>query len=88
MDRQQPLVRHQISPETPVSQPHILEPWRPALLITTGIHLTVLAAVLAWRLVQTVQTHSDGPTLNRALAGTGMLQLVFCVLLSVGILIS
>jgi 1,4-dihydroxy-2-naphthoate octaprenyltransferase len=30
----------------------------------------------------------DGPTLNAALAQTGMLQLLFCVLLSVGILAS
>ena len=29
----------------------------------------------------TVRTHTDGPTLNEALAGTGMLQLAFCVLL-------
>ena len=34
------------------------------------------------------RTHTDGPTLNEALAGTGMLQLVFCVLLSAGILLS
>jgi 1,4-dihydroxy-2-naphthoate octaprenyltransferase len=32
--------------------------------------------------------HVDGPTLNAALAQTGMLQLLFCVLLSVGILAS
>jgi 1,4-dihydroxy-2-naphthoate polyprenyltransferase len=49
--------------------------------------LAALAAPLAWQLIGTVQSHSDGPTLNRALAGTGMLQLVFCVLLSAGILL-
>jgi 1,4-dihydroxy-2-naphthoate octaprenyltransferase len=38
--------------------------------------------------VRTVRTHTDGPTLNQALAGTGMLQLVFCLLLSAGILLS
>ena len=59
-----------------------------AFAIGPFVFLAALAAPLAWRLMQTVQRHSDGPTLNRALAGTGMLQLVFCVLLSVGILLS
>jgi 1,4-dihydroxy-2-naphthoate polyprenyltransferase len=39
-------------------------------------------------LVRLVRTHTDGPTLNRALARTGMLQLGFCVLLSIGLLLS
>ena len=34
------------------------------------------------------RAHVDGPTLNAALARTGMLQLAFCVLLSAGILAS
>jgi 1,4-dihydroxy-2-naphthoate octaprenyltransferase len=38
--------------------------------------------------VRTVRTRSDGPALNAALGGTGMLQLVFCLLLSFGILAS
>ena len=59
-----------------------------AIAIGPLVLLAVLAAPLASRLIQTVQRHSDGPTLNRALAGTGMLQLVFCVLLSAGILLS
>ncbi|MCW3014793.1 MAG: 1,4-dihydroxy-2-naphthoateoctaprenyltransferase [Solirubrobacterales bacterium] len=50
--------------------------------------LCLLAVPLAVKLVQTVRTHTDGPTLNGALAGTGQLQLIFCVLLSVGILLS
>jgi 1,4-dihydroxy-2-naphthoate octaprenyltransferase len=50
--------------------------------------LCLLAIPLAAKLVQTVRTHTDGPTLNEALAGTGRLQLVFCVLLSIGILLS
>jgi 1,4-dihydroxy-2-naphthoate octaprenyltransferase len=33
-----------------------------------------------------VRTRSDGPALNGALAGTGALQLVFCLLYSAGIL--
>ena len=35
-----------------------------------------------------VRTRTDGPALNGALAGTGQLQLAFCVLLSAGILLS
>jgi 1,4-dihydroxy-2-naphthoate polyprenyltransferase len=56
-----------------------LSPW---------VLLPVLSAPIAVRLARTVRTHADGPTLNQALAGTGMLQLVFCLLLSVGILLS
>ena len=59
-----------------------------AFAIGPFVLIAVIAAPLAWRLVETVRTHSDGPTLNRALGGTGMLQLVFCVLLSAGILLS
>ncbi len=50
--------------------------------------LCLLAIPLGVKLVQTVRTHTDGPTLNGALGGTGQLQLVFCVLLSAGILLS
>ena len=39
-------------------------------------------------LVRVVRRHADGPTLNMALARTGMLQLAFCVLLSAGVLLS
>ena len=52
------------------------------------VALCWLAAPLAASLVRTVVTHTDGPTLNGALARSGMLQLVFCVLLSAGILLS
>jgi 1,4-dihydroxy-2-naphthoate octaprenyltransferase len=44
------------------------------------------AAPLAARLVGVVRTRTDGPALNGALAGTGALQLVFCLLYSGGIL--
>jgi 1,4-dihydroxy-2-naphthoate octaprenyltransferase len=47
-----------------------------------------LTLPLAVRLARTVRTHADGPTLNEALAQTGMLQLAFCVLLSAGVLAS
>ncbi len=59
-----------------------------ALLWSLAVIAPWLVLPLAARLVRTVREHTDGPTLNRALAGTGMLQLVFCVLLSVGILLS
>jgi 1,4-dihydroxy-2-naphthoate octaprenyltransferase len=44
------------------------------------------AAPLALRLLRVVRTRSDGPALNGALAGTGALQLVFCLLFAGGIL--
>ena len=50
--------------------------------------LSWLAAPLAVPVVRTVRTRTDGPSLNGALAGTGRLQLAFCVLLSAGLLLS
>ena len=50
--------------------------------------LSWLAAPLAVPLVRVVRTRTDGPSLNVALAGTGRLQLAFCVLLSAGLLAS
>jgi len=47
-----------------------------------------LAAPLAVPLVKLVRTQTDGPSLNAALAKTGALQLVFCLLLSAAILAS
>ena len=56
--------------------------------LSAWVLLPVVTLPLAARLARTVRAHTDGPTLNAALAQTGMLQLVFCVLLSVGILAS
>jgi 1,4-dihydroxy-2-naphthoate octaprenyltransferase len=50
--------------------------------------LPLVALPLALPVVRTVRTRTDGPSLNGALAGTGMLQLVFCTLLAAGILAS
>ena len=50
--------------------------------------LPIAAVPLAVPVARTVRTRTDGPSLNRALTGTGMLQLVFCSLLSTGILAS
>ena len=62
--------------------PWLLGPLSPWLL------LAWVTLPLAAKLVRTVRTHTDGPTLNEALAQTGMLQLAFCLLLSAGILAS
>jgi 1,4-dihydroxy-2-naphthoate octaprenyltransferase len=47
-----------------------------------------LTVPLAARVIGVIRTHTDGPTLNAALARTGMLQLAFCTLLSAGLLLS
>jgi 1,4-dihydroxy-2-naphthoate octaprenyltransferase len=59
-----------------------------AFPLSAWVLLPVVTLPLAARLARTVRAHVDGPTLNAALAQTGMLQLGFCVLLSVGILAS
>jgi 1,4-dihydroxy-2-naphthoate octaprenyltransferase len=56
------------------TRPWVLLPW--------------LTLPLAARLVRVIRNRSDGPSLNQALAQTGMLQLSFCVLLSAGLLLS
>jgi 1,4-dihydroxy-2-naphthoate polyprenyltransferase len=50
--------------------------------------LSWIALPLAVPVVRVVRTRTDGPSLNAALAGTGRLQLAFCVLLSAGLLAS
>jgi 1,4-dihydroxy-2-naphthoate octaprenyltransferase len=59
-----------------------------AFALSAWVLLPVLTLPLAARHARTVRAHVDGPTLNAALARAGMLQLAFCVLLSVGILAS
>ena len=56
--------------------------------LTAWVAVCWLATPLAASLVRTVFTRTDGPSLNGALARSGMLQLVFCVLLSAGLLLS
>ena len=56
--------------------------------LSAWLALTWLTAPLAVRLQRTVRTHADGPTLNEALAGTGQLEFLFCVLLALGLLLS
>ncbi len=55
-------------------RPWVLLPW--------------LTLPLAAPLTRIVRNRSDGPSLNQALAQTGMLQLAFCMLLSAGLLLS
>lgn len=56
--------------------------------LSAWLALPWLTAPLALRLERTVRTHTDGPTLNTALAGTGQLEFLFCVLLAGGLLLS
>jgi 1,4-dihydroxy-2-naphthoate octaprenyltransferase len=55
-------------------KPWVLLPW--------------LTLPLAAQIVREVRNRTDGPSLNQALAQTGMLQLAFCTLLSAGLLLS
>jgi 1,4-dihydroxy-2-naphthoate octaprenyltransferase len=62
-------------------------PWVAGSL-SAWLLLPLVLLPVAVALVRLVRTHADGPTLNLALARTGMLQLAFCVLLSAGLLLS
>jgi 1,4-dihydroxy-2-naphthoate octaprenyltransferase len=55
---------------------------------TAWVLLPWLTLPLAAAAVRIVRTRTDGPSLNGALARSGMLQLAFCVLLSAGLLLS
>jgi 1,4-dihydroxy-2-naphthoate octaprenyltransferase len=56
--------------------------------LSAWVLLPLLSLPLAAPVVRTVRNHVDGPSLNAALAQTGRLELVFCVLLSAGLLLS
>jgi 1,4-dihydroxy-2-naphthoate octaprenyltransferase len=56
--------------------------------LSAWLLLPLVALPLAVPVVRTVRNRADGPSLNGALARTGLLQLVFCALLSAGILAS
>ncbi|HXD64461.1 MAG TPA: 1,4-dihydroxy-2-naphthoate polyprenyltransferase [Solirubrobacteraceae bacterium] len=55
---------------------------------TAWVLLPWLTLPLAAAAVRIVRSRTDGPSLNGALARSGMLQLAFCVLLSAGLLLS
>ncbi|MCX6390435.1 MAG: 1,4-dihydroxy-2-naphthoate polyprenyltransferase [Actinomycetes bacterium] len=63
-----------------------LVPWLSGAL-GPAVLLSWLAVPLAIGPIKTVVNRTDGPSLNECLAATGRLQLIFCALLSVGILI-
>jgi 1,4-dihydroxy-2-naphthoate octaprenyltransferase len=56
--------------------------------LSAWLLLPLIAVPLAAPVVRVVRTRTDGPSLNGALGRTGLLQLVFCALLSAGILAS
>jgi 1,4-dihydroxy-2-naphthoate octaprenyltransferase len=56
--------------------------------LSAWLLLPWLTLPLAAAIVRTVRNHTDGPSLNEALARTGMLQLAFCMLLAAGLLLS
>jgi 1,4-dihydroxy-2-naphthoate octaprenyltransferase len=56
--------------------------------LTPWLLLPWLALPIAAPIVRIVRNRVDGPSLNGALARTGMLQLAFCILLSAGLLLS
>jgi 1,4-dihydroxy-2-naphthoate polyprenyltransferase len=56
--------------------------------MTAWLLLPWAVAPLAARVIAIVRAHTDGPALNGALAMTGVLQLVFCLLFATGILAS
>ena len=62
-------------------------PWVAGAL-SAWLLLPLVLVPAAVTLVRLVRRHADGPTLNRALARTGLLQLGFCVLLSAGLQLS
>ena len=70
-----------------IAYPIALIPWIAGPL-TAWLLLPFLSLPVAVSLIRLVRTHTDGPSLNRALARTGRLQLIFCVLLSAGLLLS
>ncbi|HZO35298.1 MAG TPA: 1,4-dihydroxy-2-naphthoate polyprenyltransferase [Solirubrobacteraceae bacterium] len=59
-----------------------------ALGLTAWTLLPLLTLPLALRLIATVRGHTDGPTLNEALAASGRLELAFALTLAAGILLS
>ena len=59
-----------------------------ALAYSPWVLLALALVPAAAPVVRTVRTHADGPSLNDALARTGLVQLAFCVVLSVAILLA
>jgi 1,4-dihydroxy-2-naphthoate octaprenyltransferase len=56
--------------------------------MTAWLLLRLGALLLVPGVLRAVRSKTDGPSLNRALARTGALQLLFCLLYAAGILAS
>ena len=56
--------------------------------ISPLVLLALLSLPLAVRLIRVVRERTDGPSLNQALAQTGMLLALFSLLLSIGLVAS
>ncbi len=70
-----------------LAYPTALVPWLEGSF-NAWLALVLLTTPLAVALIRTVSAHSDGPTLNAALARAGMLELSFCVALTAGLLLN
>ncbi len=70
-----------------LAYPTALLPWLSGSF-NAWLALVLLTIPIAVALIRTVSTHSDGPTLNAALARAGMLELSFCVALTAGLLLN
>lgn len=70
-----------------LAYPVALVPWFAGPL-RLWLALPFLSLPLAFAVIRLMFRHTDGPSLNQALARTGQLQLVFCVLLAAGLLLS
>ncbi len=70
-----------------LAYPTALLPWLEGSF-NAWLALVLLTTPLAVALIRTVSAHSDGPTLNAALARAGMLELSFCVALTAGLLLN
>jgi 1,4-dihydroxy-2-naphthoate octaprenyltransferase len=56
--------------------------------LSSWLLLPWLTLPVAAGVARTIRNRTDGPSLNRALADTGLLQLAFCTLLAAGLLLS
>ena len=81
-----PATRRLFASMVVLSFPLALLPWISGSL-GAGLALTLLAIPLAVPPLKAVATRTDGPALNKTLGDTGKLQLGFCILLSIGILL-
>jgi len=81
-----PATRRLFASMVVLSFPLALLPWILGSL-GPGLALTLLAVPLAVPPLKAVATRTDGPALNKTLGDTGKLQLGFCILLSIGILL-